>query len=64
MMAVCNNPEQAEKLKEEIQESRSTDLRHVIELCEQLEEYARRTDDRELLGYTFFYRGGGPLHLK
>ncbi len=56
-MEICNNSAQAEKLKEEIQKSRSGDLRHVIELCDVLEDYARRTEDNGLLGYAFFYKG-------
>lgn len=56
-MEICNSFAQAEKLKEEIQKNRSGDLQHVVELCDVLEDYAKRKDDKSLLGYAFFYKG-------
>ncbi len=56
-MEICNNSAQAEKIKEEILKSRSTDLRHVIELCDVLGDYAHRIGDEELLGFSYFYKG-------
>lgn len=56
-MVTCNNLTQAEELKDEIMKNHSGDFRHVVELCDALEDYAQRTNDKALLGYASFYKG-------
>ena len=48
---------QIKELKEELFQSYFNDSRHVIELCGKLEHLAHQTEDRELLGFAFFYKG-------
>ncbi len=57
MREICNNSKQAEELKEKILEYRQKDFRQVLNLCSVLEKYAYQTDDRELLGFVYFYTG-------
>lgn len=56
-MEICNTPQQAAKLKEQVMQLRSKDCKKVIGICDVLEKYACSTDDMELLGFVFFYKG-------
>lgn len=56
-MEICNTPQQAAKLKEQVMQLRSKDCKRVIEICDALEKYAYSADDMKLLGFVFFYKG-------
>lgn len=56
-MEACNNSGQAEQLKKELLECRRKDFGLVLDICPVLEDYALRTEDQELLGFVYFYRG-------
>lgn len=52
-----NQSEEIFQKKEELLKCRTTDSRRVLEICEDLEKYALEREEKELLGFTLFYRG-------
>lgn len=57
MTEVCNDINQVQKLKEEMFEYRQKDYHQVLKICSILEKYAHKTEDNELLGFAYFYKG-------
>lgn len=56
-MEQCSSLKQAEQLKKELLECRVKKAERVLEICLMLEDYACRANDKNLLGFVFFYRG-------
>ena len=56
-MIICDSKEKIDELKKEILQLRFKDSQKIIELCTAIESYAYKNDDRELLGFSYLYKG-------
>ena len=56
-MIICDSKEKINELKKEILQLRFKDSQKIIELCTAIESYAYKNDDRELLGFSYLYKG-------
>lgn len=56
-MGVYDDSKQVQQCMEALLECRKKDFRQVLEKCPALEAYAEKRDDKELLGFVYFYKG-------
>ena len=56
-MIICDSKEKINELKNKVLQLRFKDSQKIIELCTAIESYAYKNDDRELLGFSYLYKG-------